>query len=111
MSTLASKVQAVLDFASPTTESGVRIFLGLTGYYCWFIKDYADHIVAITEATKKAAPDQVEWSQTFQEIEFLQHAHVCNPTLTLLAVISVGGQREAFLLPSTPGSPTKIAQV
>ena len=28
-----SKVQAVLDFPTPTYKTGVRAFLGLTGYY------------------------------------------------------------------------------
>ena len=58
----ASNVQAAQDFAPPTTKSGVRQFLGLTGYYPRFIKDYANH-VALTEATKKAAPDQVKHSK------------------------------------------------
>ena len=36
-----SKVQAVLNFPIPTDKTGVRAFLGLTGYYRRFIPNFA----------------------------------------------------------------------
>ena len=39
----------------------------VTGYYHRFIKDYANDGVALIEATKKVALDQVEWLQALQE--------------------------------------------
>nr|GFA28660.1 hypothetical protein [Tanacetum cinerariifolium] len=35
-----AKIEAVKDWASPTTPTEIRQFLGLTGYYQRFIKDY-----------------------------------------------------------------------
>ena len=35
------KIVAVRDFPQPTTRKGVRQFLGLSGYYRRFVKDYA----------------------------------------------------------------------
>ena len=78
------KVQAVRDFVPPTTKSGVRRFLGLTGYYRRFISDYAAHSVSLTEVTCKVAPDKVEWSQVrSEEFLYLQHALCSIPSLTL----------------------------
>ena len=37
--------------------------MGLVGYYCHFIPNFADISFHLTEATKKAAPDLVLWSQ------------------------------------------------
>jgi hypothetical protein len=35
------KVKDVLNWMSPTTASEIQSFLGLVGYYCWFIKDFS----------------------------------------------------------------------
>ena len=49
------EVQAVWDFAPPSW--GEKIPVGLTGYYCRFIQDYAAHSVDLTEAIDaEAAP-------------------------------------------------------
>ena len=39
-----SKVQAVLNFPTPTDKTGVRAFLGLTGYYRRFITSQTLHL-------------------------------------------------------------------
>ena len=36
-----SKVQEVMDWKAPTSVHEVRSFLGLAGYYCWFILDFS----------------------------------------------------------------------
>ena len=38
--TLQRKIQTIKDWIAPTTQTLVRAFLGLTGYYSRFIKGY-----------------------------------------------------------------------
>ena len=56
------KVGAVRDFCQPQTKRHVRQFLGLTGYYRKFVRNYAEHSFNLTEATKKSAPERVVWN-------------------------------------------------
>ena len=35
------KITAVINFPTPKNQTGVRAFLGLSGYYCRFVKGYA----------------------------------------------------------------------
>ena len=52
-----SKVDAVQCFAVPKTKKQIRAFLGLTGYYRKFIPNYASVAVALTDLTRKSAPN------------------------------------------------------
>ena len=38
-----SRIQAILDITQPKTKKDVRVFLGMTGYYRPFVRDYAMH--------------------------------------------------------------------
>ena len=58
-----SKVQAVLNFLTPTDKTGVRAFLGLTGYYRRFIPNSASLAAPLTELTRKCSPMRVSWSK------------------------------------------------
>ena len=40
----------------------MRGFLGLTGYYRRFIKDYAQVAVSLMVLTRKSLPDRVKWT-------------------------------------------------
>ena len=57
----AAKVEAVKDFEEPATKSGVRSFLGLTGYYRKFIRDYSVVAAPLTDLTRKLKPNQADW--------------------------------------------------
>ncbi|GJV85193.1 hypothetical protein Tco_1525091 [Tanacetum coccineum] len=48
-----AKIEAVKNWASPTTPTEVRQFLGLTGYYQRFIKDFSKIAKSLTELTQK----------------------------------------------------------
>ena len=62
-----SKVQAVLNFPTPTDKTGVRAFLGLTGYYRRFIPDFASLAAPLTHLTRKCAPMRVSWSHECEQ--------------------------------------------
>ena len=55
-----SKVAAIQAMAQPHTKKDVRIFLGMTGYYRWFIKDYATIAKPLTELTRRQQLEQEE---------------------------------------------------
>ncbi|GJS56500.1 putative reverse transcriptase domain-containing protein [Tanacetum coccineum] len=48
-----AKIEAVKNWASPTTPMEVRQFLGLAGYYRRFIKDFSKIAKSLTELTQK----------------------------------------------------------
>ncbi|GKD87256.1 putative reverse transcriptase domain-containing protein, partial [Tanacetum coccineum] len=48
-----AKIEAVKNWASPTTPTEIRQFLGLAGYYRRFIKDFSKIAKSLTELTQK----------------------------------------------------------
>ncbi|GKA22693.1 putative reverse transcriptase domain-containing protein [Tanacetum coccineum] len=48
-----AKIEAVKNWTSPTTPTKIRQFLGLTGYYRRFIKDFLKIAKSLTELTQK----------------------------------------------------------
>ncbi|GJW04286.1 reverse transcriptase domain-containing protein [Tanacetum coccineum] len=48
-----AKIKAVKNWASPTTPTEIRQFLGLAGYYRRFIKDFLKIAKSLTELTQK----------------------------------------------------------
>ncbi|GJR14091.1 putative reverse transcriptase domain-containing protein [Tanacetum coccineum] len=48
-----AKIEAVKNWASPTTPTEIRQFLGLAGYYRRFIKDFSKIAKSLTELTHK----------------------------------------------------------
>ena len=57
-----NKLEAVKNFPIPKTKKEVRSFLGLTGYYRRFIKDYVTIAVPLTNLTRKERPEHV-WTE------------------------------------------------
>jgi hypothetical protein len=55
-----SKVQEVLDWMSPRLITQIRSFLGLVGYYRWFISNFSKIAKPITKLSKKNA--KFKWS-------------------------------------------------
>lgn len=76
-----SKVQAVLDWPLPRTLKHLRDFLGLSGYYRRFIRNYATIVASLTALLKK---DAFVWNQLVTEAFLaLQKAITVAPVLAL----------------------------
>ena len=81
------KVKALQDFQQPQTKKAVRQLLGLAGYYRRFVRHYAEHTFHLTEATKKSAPDRVNWcTELNDEFVYIKHELCVLPSLTLPVV-------------------------
>ena len=75
------KIEKVRLWTPPTTVTEVRSFLGMTGYYRRFIKDYADKAHPLTNLTKLTVA--FEWDSDCEAaFEFLKHALITAPILS-----------------------------
>ena len=57
------KTVAIQAVQCPQTKTEVRVFLGITGYYCRFIKDYSTVAAPLSDLTRRNAPNTVKWTQ------------------------------------------------
>ncbi|KAJ1173870.1 hypothetical protein NDU88_005695 [Pleurodeles waltl] len=64
---LQPKIQTILDWVAPKTQTQVRAFRGLTGYYRRFVKDYGSIVTPLTELTSKRMPKKVNWTVDCQK--------------------------------------------
>ena len=57
------KIEAVRQFSTPRTKKQVRAFLGLAGYYRWFIPNFSAMASPLTDLTKKTAnTSKLKWT-------------------------------------------------
>lgn len=76
-----SKIRAMVQWPTPASSKDLRAFLGLTGFYRKFIKNYATIPAPLTSLLGK---DAFEWSSTAQSaFEQLKKAMTSAPVLTL----------------------------
>jgi len=78
-----AKVAAVRDWPVPTCVHDVRSFLGLTGFYRKFVKQYASIAQPLTDLTRKDAP--WVWRESIEGAAFnqLQTALTSAPVLVI----------------------------
>jgi hypothetical protein len=76
-----SKIQAMADWPIPKTIKALQGFLGLTGYYRKFVRDYGKISSPLTALLKKEA---FQWTETAEEaFNKLKHAMTITPVLVL----------------------------
>jgi RNase H-like domain found in reverse transcriptase/Reverse transcriptase (RNA-dependent DNA polymerase) len=75
-----TKVEKVHNWKPPTNVTEVRKFLGFTGYYCYFIKDYSKIAQPLLQLTHLATP--WSWGRDTQEaFETLWKVMIDKPVL------------------------------
>ncbi|KAM7312087.1 uncharacterized protein ISCGN_008992 [Ixodes scapularis] len=76
------KVEAVRDFPRPEKKTGIRAFLGLTGYYQRYIPQYSEKASPLTDALRKTEPDKIRWDdKKEQAFQGLKNSLCCSPIL------------------------------
>ncbi|GJX59967.1 putative reverse transcriptase domain-containing protein [Tanacetum coccineum] len=77
-----AKIEAIKNWATPTTPTEVRQFLGLAGYYRRFIEGFSLISKPLTKLTQKNK--KYEWSEDEEEaFELLKQKLCCAPILAL----------------------------
>jgi hypothetical protein len=75
-----TKIEKVRNWRRPTNVTEVRKFLGFTGYYCYFIKDYSKLARPLLQLTHLSTP--WTWGEAKQEaFETLWKAMTDKPVL------------------------------
>ncbi|GJY49598.1 putative nucleotidyltransferase, ribonuclease H [Tanacetum coccineum] len=70
-----AKIEAIKNWASPTTPSEIRQFLGLAGYYRRFIKGFSKIAKPMTELTQKN--QKFDWGELQEEAFQLLKQKLC----------------------------------
>ena len=77
-----AKVKGIQDMMQPKTKENVCAFLGLTGYYRCFVRNYATLAELLRELTKKNQPEQIILSSSAEQaFNTLKQALVSAPIM------------------------------
>jgi len=61
------KVEKIRDAKPPETKKELRAFLGLTGFFRSYVKDYSSIAAPLSDKTKKCEPEKVKWDAGCQK--------------------------------------------
>lgn len=64
---LEIKVAAISDYPRPVTKTDVRSFLGLTGYYQHYIRNFSEIASPLTDSLRKNEPVKIVWNEQKDE--------------------------------------------
>ncbi|XP_054729235.1 uncharacterized protein LOC129238219 [Anastrepha obliqua] len=78
------KVQAIKHFRIPTTQTEVRRFLGLTGFFRKFVENYSLIARPLTKLTTKVCKEQFEWGECQQKAFATLIDRLCNSPVLVL---------------------------
>nr|GEY83096.1 hypothetical protein [Tanacetum cinerariifolium] len=81
-----AKIEAIKSWAAPTTPTEVRQFLGLAGYYRWFIKEFYLIAKPLTKLTQKNKP--FVWGNDEEEAFQTLKRKLCSAPILSLPEIS-----------------------
>ena len=81
---MEDKIEAVRSWPVPTTMRELRAFLGLAGYYRRFVKGFSEIALPLTELTRNATHQRLQWGAR-QQLAFvdLKRALQSTPVLAL----------------------------
>ena len=68
---MEDKIEAVRDWPVPTSMRELRAFLGLAGYYRRFVKGFSEIALPLTELTRNAAHQRLQWGAR-QQLAFVE---------------------------------------
>lgn len=58
-----AKIEALRTYNRPATKKGIRSFIGATGFYRKFIRNYSTIATPLYKMTTKIAPDRPHWTK------------------------------------------------
>ena len=80
---LEAKVEVIRSIPKPKKKKDMQAFLGLANYYRRFIAGFASIAVPLTDATRKIAPDKINWSHEMEEaFQQIKDNLTSNPVLS-----------------------------
>jgi len=77
-------VDKILQAPVPKTKKQLRSFLGLVGFYCAYVPNFAAVAVPLTDLTKKGSPNVLQWSDVHERAFSTLKRCVCNPSVLQL---------------------------
>ncbi|GKE19662.1 putative reverse transcriptase domain-containing protein [Tanacetum coccineum] len=78
-----AKIEAVMNWASPTTPLKIHQFLGLAGYYRRFIEGFSKIVKPMTELTHK--DKNIDWGREQESAFQLLKHKLCNAPILALS--------------------------
>ena len=58
-----ANTEAVANYQQPRTKTDIRSFLGLAGYYRWYIPNFSAIAAPLSDCTKTSASEMIEWTE------------------------------------------------